>query len=84
VDLGVERKVLEKSGAWYSYKNERVGQGREAARDYLEANPAVAREIEAKLRELAGVPVRAQEKRADAKSEDKRSEDKRAHAGRGG
>jgi recombination protein RecA len=48
VDLGVERKVLEKSGAWYSYKGERLGQGREAVRDYLEANPTVAREIEAK------------------------------------
>jgi recombination protein RecA len=79
VDLGVERKVLEKSGAWYSYKNERIGQGREAARDYLETNQPVAREIEAKLRELAGVPVRGPEKRA----EEKRPDDKRAHAGRG-
>ncbi len=79
VDLGVERKVLEKSGAWYSYKNERIGQGREAVRDYLEANQPVAREIEAKLRELAGVPVRGPEKRA----EEKRPDDKRAHAGRG-
>jgi recombination protein RecA len=79
VDLGVERKVLEKSGAWYSYKNERIGQGREAARDYLETNQPVAREIEAKLRELAGVPARGPEKRA----EEKRPDDKRAHAGRG-
>jgi recombination protein RecA len=89
VDLGVERKVLEKSGAWYSYKNERLGQGREAVRDYLETNPAAAREIEAKLRELAGVPAsRGPEKRAEGKTEEKRTDEKRAdekraHAGRG-
>jgi len=83
VDLGVERKVMEKSGAWYSYKSERLGQGREAVRDYLETNPAVAREIETKLRELAGVPVKAGEKRAEVKAEEKRPEEKRSHAGRG-
>ncbi len=84
VDLGVDRKVLEKSGAWYSYKSERLGQGREAVRDYLEANPSVAREIEAKLRELAGVPAsRGPEKRAESKPEEKRSDEKRSHAGRG-
>jgi recombination protein RecA len=83
VDLGVERKVMEKSGAWYSYKGERLGQGREAVRDYLEANPPIAREIEAKLRELAGVPVRGAEKRAEGKTEEKRPDDKRSHAGKG-
>ncbi|OGW66909.1 MAG: recombinase RecA [Nitrospirae bacterium RIFCSPLOWO2_02_FULL_62_14] len=84
VDLGVERKVMEKSGAWYSYKGERLGQGREAVRDYLEANPAVAREIEAKLRELSGVPAsRGPEKRVEGKTEEKRSDDKRSHAGKG-
>jgi len=83
VDLGVERKVMEKSGAWYSYKSERLGQGREAVRDYLEANPPVAREIEAKLRELAGVPARGPEKRAESKTEEKRPDDKRSHAGKG-
>ena len=74
---------MEKSGAWYSYKSERLGQGREAVRDYLENNPAVAREIESKLRELAGVPARAGEKRAEVKVEEKRPEEKRTHAGRG-
>jgi recombination protein RecA len=66
VDLGVDKKVLEKSGAWYSYKSERLGQGREAVRDFLKSNPTVAREIEARLREIAGVPPRG-ERRAEAR-----------------
>jgi recombination protein RecA len=80
IDLGVEKRVIEKSGAWYSYKGERIGQGREAARDYLKQNAAAAREIEAKLRELAGVPGRA-EKKAEGKDEKPvvRSDEKRAH-----
>jgi recombination protein RecA len=80
VDLGVDKKVVEKSGAWYSYKGERIGQGREAARDFLKNNPAAAREVEAKLRELAGVPAR-NEKRPEPKDEKPaaRSDEKRAH-----
>jgi len=66
VDLGVEKRVLEKSGAWYSHKGERVGQGREAARDFLKNNPAVAKEIEQRVREASGVPGHG-EKRSDAK-----------------
>jgi recombination protein RecA len=64
VDVGVEKRVLEKSGAWYSYKGERLGQGREAVRDFLKSNPLIANEIEARLRELAGVPGRG-ERRMD-------------------
>jgi recombination protein RecA len=56
VDLGVEKRVLEKSGAWYSHKGERVGQGREAARDFLKNNPALAKDIEQRVREASGVP----------------------------
>jgi recombination protein RecA len=65
VDLGVDKRVLEKSGAWYSYKGERLGQGREAVRDFLKTNPAIAKEIETRLRELAGTPVRPGDKRAE-------------------
>ena len=86
VDLGVDKKVLEKSGAWYSYKGERIGQGRDAARDYLKTNTGIAKDVEAKLRELAGVPVRVAEKRPEAKDEkrtDARGEEKRGHGGRG-
>lgn len=78
VDLGVDKRVIDKSGAWYSYKGERIGQGREAARDYLKANTGIAKDIEAKLRELAGVPGRGGEKPAAAKDE-KRAEEKRPH-----
>jgi recombination protein RecA len=82
VDLGVDRKVLEKSGAWYSYKGERLGQGREAVRDMFDTNQPLAKEIEAKLRELAGVPAQAAAKRAEEKTPEPR-EAKRTHAGRG-
>ena len=50
VDLAVEHAVIEKLGAWYSYNGERIGQGRENARDLLKANPTLADEIEAKVR----------------------------------
>ncbi len=80
VDLGVDKKIIEKSGAWYSYKGERIGQGRDAVREFLKTNASTAREVEARIREAAGVPARA-EKKAEPK-EDKpvaRSEEKRAH-----
>jgi recombination protein RecA len=47
--------VLEKSGAWYIYNGDRLGQGKDNARDDLKDNPALAREIETKIREKAGV-----------------------------
>ncbi|MGH7916707.1 MAG: recombinase RecA [Candidatus Binataceae bacterium] len=50
VDMGAEHNVIEKLGAWYSYDTERIGQGRENARDFLKANPTIADEIEVKLR----------------------------------
>ena len=53
LDLGVEKGVVEKSGAWYAYKGERIGQGREQARTFLKGNSAVAREIEDRIRETA-------------------------------
>jgi len=55
IDLGVEAKVVEKSGAWYSYNGERVGQGRDNARTYLKERPELAREIEIKVRAHLGV-----------------------------
>jgi recombination protein RecA len=47
--------VLEKSGAWYVYNGDRLGQGKDNARDFLKENPQLAREIEQKIREKAGV-----------------------------
>ncbi|MBD0316706.1 MAG: recombinase RecA [Nitrospiraceae bacterium] len=76
VDLGVEKRVLEKSGAWYSYQGERLGQGRDAVRDFLKIHETVAKEIEARLREIAGGAGRPVEKKVDGK--DLRPEEKRA------
>jgi recombination protein RecA len=51
IDMGVDAKLVEKSGAWYSYGDERIGQGKENARQYLKENPAVATRLEAAIRE---------------------------------
>ncbi len=51
IDLGVEKNIIEKSGAWYSYSGSRIGQGRENARQYLQAHPEIAREVESKILE---------------------------------
>ena len=78
VDLGVEKKVVEKSGAWYSYQGERLGQGRDAVRDFLLSNQPLAREIEGKLRDLAGLPGRTPERSVEAPMKDeKKTEEKR-------
>jgi recombination protein RecA len=50
VELGVLHKIVDKSGAWYTYGKERIGQGKDNARDYLKAHPELAQEIEAKIR----------------------------------
>ena len=50
LDLGVKANLVDKSGAWYSYKGEKLGQGREAARQFLKDHPEVASEIEAGIR----------------------------------
>src|SRR5215831_17136546 len=55
VDLGVLHKVIEKSGAWYSYGGDRIGQGKDNARDFLKEHTDLAGEIEAKIRTNAGV-----------------------------
>jgi recombination protein RecA len=55
VDLGSERGIIDKSGAWYSYGGNRIGQGRENVKEYLRANPEVAAEIEAKIIEAVNL-----------------------------
>ena len=57
IDLGLAFGVIERSGAWYSYKGERLGQGKENVRKYLKENKEIALEIENKIRELAGLPL---------------------------
>ena len=91
VDIGVEKRVVEKAGAWYSYKGERLGQGREAVRDFLKANPVIAKEIEGKVRDLAGLPSRGTDKKVEAKEAkdekperktESRQDEKRGHSAR--
>ncbi len=55
IELGVEHKIIEKSGAWYSYKSERIGQGKDNTRKWLKDNPEVAKEIETRVRDVLGV-----------------------------
>jgi recombination protein RecA len=55
LELGVTHGVLEKSGAWYIYNDDRLGQGKDNSREFLTENPALARELELKIREKAGV-----------------------------
>src|SRR6187401_3687810 len=57
IELGVNHRIVEKSGAWYSYNGDRIGQGKDNAREFLREHPAMAAEIEAKIRETVGVPT---------------------------
>jgi recombination protein RecA len=57
IDMGVTARILEKSGAWYAYNGEKIGQGKDNAREFLRENPDVAREIENKVRESVGIPL---------------------------
>jgi recombination protein RecA len=57
IDMGVEAKIIDKSGAWYAYQGEKIGQGRDNAREFLRENPALSREIENKVRESLGIPL---------------------------
>jgi recombination protein RecA len=80
IELGVQQKLVDKSGAWYAYKGEKIGQGKDNAREYLREHPEVAFEIENRVREAFGVallegvekPVKAE--KAGAKSASKASE----------
>ncbi len=56
IDMGVTHKILEKSGAWYAYNGEKIGQGKDNAREFLRENPELAREVENKVREAVGIP----------------------------
>ena len=55
IELGVLAKLIEKSGAWYAYRGEKIGQGKDNAREYLKTHPEIAREVEASIREASGI-----------------------------
>jgi recombination protein RecA len=61
IDMGVEARIIEKSGAWYAYQGEKIGQGRDNAREFLRENPDLSYEIENKVRESLGIPLLAGE-----------------------
>ena len=60
IDMGVEAKIIDKSGAWYAYNGEKIGQGRDNAREFLRENAELAIEIENKVRESLGIPLLAE------------------------
>src|SRR5207248_11214816 len=77
LDLAVENNLVEKSGAWFSYGGERIGQGRENARDFLKLHPGILKDVEARLYEKFGIarvqpaapaPVDLEEKRQRVKA----------------
>ena len=74
IDMGVDQEIVKKSGAWYSYNDDRIGQGKDNVRTYLKENPAIAEEIESRIREaLSLTPVETTKEaktKAKAKAED--------------
>ena len=64
VDIGVKAGVVEKSGSWYSYGDERIGQGRENAKLFLKSNPTIASEIEDRIRAANGLDFHMAENEA--------------------
>jgi recombination protein RecA len=73
LDLGSANEIVEKSGAWYSYGGERIGQGKDNARDYLKEHPEMSLEIENKIRVKLGVAVRPGETSTEATAPSKAS-----------
>jgi recombination protein RecA len=65
IDLGVEQNIVRKSGAWYTYEGDQLGQGKENARNFLRDNPDLANEIEKKIKEKLGVGARLDAETAD-------------------
>ena len=74
LELGVSHGAVEKSGAWYIYNGDRLGQGKDNCREFLKENPALAQEIEAKIREKATGKAPAPDTAAAAPTEDKKVE----------
>jgi recombination protein RecA len=68
IDMGVNARIIEKSGAWYAYNGEKIGQGRDNAREFLRENASLSVEIENKVRESLGIPLRGAEPGAPAPS----------------
>ena len=68
VDIGVDRRIVDKAGAWYSYKEERLGQGREAVKTFLKSNPDIAEDIAMQIRKSFGFGEKPQEDQSSTTS----------------
>ncbi len=79
IELGVLHRIIEKSGAWYSYGKDRIGQGKDNVRDYLKEHPDIAREIEDKIRAAAGMATAVQEAQPQPPAQTKAEARKAAH-----
>ena len=73
LDLAANLGVIVKSGAWYAYKDAKIGQGRENAKQYLRDNPEIMAEVEAQVREKYGLGQEKDQKTEDEKNADKKT-----------
>lgn len=78
LDLAAENNIINKSGAWYAYEGNKIGQGRENAKQYLRDNPAVCAEVERKVRELFNLETDSAEGAETVQKEDKKSDKEKA------
>jgi recombination protein RecA len=76
IDTGVKEEIIQKSGAWFSYGDVRLGQGRENSKQYLKDNPKLRLEIENKIREKYELPLAELQEPAKAPAEEKKSSKK--------
>ncbi|GGW72780.1 hypothetical protein GCM10007391_00330 [Alteromonas halophila] len=74
IDLGVKQKLVDKAGAWYSYKGDRIGQGKANVINFLKDNPEISNEIETKLREELLLAKKKEQEEAKDESKDSVSE----------
>ena len=76
VDLGVKAEIIDKSGSWFSYKNTKIGQGRENVKNFLNDNPTIAKEIESQILQNAGIVEKAMmEGKVENKEKEKEAEE---------
>jgi recombination protein RecA len=69
IELGVLHKLIDKSGAWYAYKGEKIGQGKDNVREYLKEHKEIAHEIEQKIRSIVGIVDQARPAKEKAEKE---------------
>ena len=73
IDYGVDQELIEKSGSWYSYKEDRIGQGKENVREFLRTNPEIAKDIEGQIRATL-LPMKKDGAKEEALDEENGSE----------